>query len=215
MPETASNLSRARAIYDRAASYYDGLMRPLERLGLSTLRARTLAELPEDSSILEIGTGTGLNFSYYPRGAHGAASELSREMLKIASGKDCPAGLHLVQSSAEELPFPDASFDAAFATLVFCSLVSPERAFKELRRVVRPGGTIALLEHVRPTGLLGPIFDLLSILTVAIFEDHFNRRTVEAATRAGLLPLRVEPHLLGIINVIVCVNSQESKVWNV
>ena len=190
--------------YDRFAPYYDRLIAPLERRVLARLRARTLAALPEDSRVLEVGAGTGLNFPYYPRGAHGVASELSCEMLKRARDKPHADDVHLVQNSAEQLPFSDASFDAAFATLVFCSVASPESAFAELRRVVRPGGIIALLEHVRPNGVLGWLFDGLSLLTVALMDDHFNRRTADDARRAGLELVKVERRMLGIINIIVC-----------
>jgi ubiquinone/menaquinone biosynthesis C-methylase UbiE len=196
----------AGVIYDRLASRYDRLIAPLERRFLARMRADALARLPPDSSILEVGAGTGLNFPFYPRGALGVASELSCEMLKIAAGKSKPERVQLVQTSAERLPFADASFDAAFATLVFCSIASPEEAFKELRRVVRSGGTIVLLEHVRPKGLMGYFFDALNVLTVALFDDHFNRRTAQEASRAGLQLLRVEPHMLGIFNLIVCRN---------
>lgn len=144
-----------------------------------------------------------LNFRFYPRGAQGVASELSCEMLKIASGKPKAAALNLVQNDAELLPFKDASFEAAFATLVFCSVASPQKAFAELRRVVKPGGTIVLLEHVRPNGLLGPVFDLLSFFTTKLCADHFNRRTAAEAERAGLRVLRVERRLQGIFNLIV------------
>jgi phosphatidylethanolamine/phosphatidyl-N-methylethanolamine N-methyltransferase len=192
------------AVYDRLAAHYDQFFAPLDRRFLARLRAQTLSALPTKSRILEVGAGTGLNFPFYPRGAHGVASELSCEMLKRARGKERPDRVHLVQTSAEQLPFPDASFDAAFATLVFCSVVSPQKAFAELRRVVRPGGTIALLEHVRPTGLLGFFFDALSLLTVPLFDDHFNRRTADEARRAGLQLVRVEQRALGIINLIVC-----------
>lgn len=195
---------RKPAVYDRLAPHYDRFFAPLERRFLARWRAETLKELPEDSQILEVGAGTGLNFRFYPRGARGIASELSCEMLKIARHKPHPSDLHLVQNSAEELPFPDASFDAAFATLVFCSVTSPQEAFAELRRVVRPGGTVALLEHVRPGGLLGYFFDALSLLTVALFADHFNRRTADEARRAGLEVIRVERRMLGIINIVVC-----------
>jgi hypothetical protein len=61
-----------------------------------------------------------------------------------------------------------------------------------------------LLEHVRPTGALGYAFDALSLLTVALMDDHFNRRTVEEARRAGLEVSKVEKHLLGIVQLIVC-----------
>ena len=197
---------RSKAVYDRFATRYDAALRPLERWFLAGWRERMLSELPDGARILEVGAGTGLNFPFYPQGARGVASELSCEMLKVARCKERPESVHLVQTSAEELPFPQASFDAAFATLVFCSLPNPQRAFAELRRVVRPGGTIALLEHVRPRGLLGPLFDALSLLTVALFDDHFNRRTADEASRAGLELIRVERHVLGIFNIIVCRN---------
>jgi ubiquinone/menaquinone biosynthesis C-methylase UbiE len=208
----AESETRSRATYDRFASHYDDAIRPLERWFLARLRARTLAALPNTGRILEVGAGTGLNFPYYPSEAHGAATELSREMLKVARGKKgLPTRVHLVQNSAEMLPFPEASFDAAFATLVFCSVVSPQTCFAELRRVVRPGGTIALLEHVRPNGLLGPVFDLLNILTVALFDDHFNRRTAQEAQLAGLEILRAERKLLGVINLIVLKNNRQPE----
>jgi ubiquinone/menaquinone biosynthesis C-methylase UbiE len=198
------------AVYDRFAARYDRLIAPLERRLLSRLRAETLSALPLESRILEVGAGTGLNFPFYPRGAHGAASELSCEMLKRARGKERPERVRLVQASAEQLPFPDATFDAAFATLVFCSVKAPQTAFAELRRVVRAGGTIALLEHVRPVGLLGYFFDALSLVTVPLFDDHFNRRTADEARRAGLEPIRIEQRVLGIINIIVLKNSHAS-----
>ncbi|MBV9959558.1 MAG: SAM-dependent methyltransferase, partial [Acidobacteria bacterium] len=89
---------------------------------------------------------------------------------------------------------------------VFCSVTSPQKSFAELRRVVRAGGTIALLEHVRPKGLLGYLFDGLSVVTVRLFDDHFNRRTAEEARRAGLRVTKVERHALGIINLIFLEN---------
>lgn len=194
-----------RHVYDRLAAVYERVMRPLERLGLARLRASALREMPAGANVLEVGTGTGLNFSFYPSGATGAATELSGEMIGIARRKrERPAGVRLVRCRAEELPFADDSFDAALATLVFCSVNDPARAFAELRRVVRRGGTVVLLEHVRPPGaLLGRVFDALSFFTTRLCEDHFNRRTLEAATRAGLVPAKVEGWLRGAVQLIV------------
>jgi len=82
--------------------------------------------------------------------------------------------------------------------------VSPAQAFAELRRVVHPGGRAVLLEHVRPEGLLGKVFDALSLVTVPLFDDHFNRQTAREAQRAGLQVERVDKHLRGIVQLIVC-----------
>ncbi|MCM3872579.1 MAG: class I SAM-dependent methyltransferase [Pyrinomonadaceae bacterium] len=190
--------------YDKFAPQYDAVMRPLERWFLTRLRTQTFNLLPRSARVLELGAGTGRNFVFYPDETSGVASEPSREMLKIAKDRERPAAVTLVQSRAEELPFKSAVFDAAFATLVFCSVSSPAKTFAELRRVVRSGGTILLLEHVRPGGVLGPVFDLISLATVPLFEDHFNRRTADDALTAGLQVLRVEKSLMGAINLISC-----------
>ena len=190
--------------YDQIAPHYDAAIRPLDRWFLARLRASALGYVPSAGRILEIGAGTGLNFVFYPKNASGVASEPSTEMLRIASGKARPVKVSLIQSCGEQLPFADNSFDAAFATLVFCSLAHPEQAFAELRRVVKPGGSVILLEHVRPSGLLGPVFDLLNLITVPLFADHFNRRTAADAETSGLELVRVEPKFLGIINLIAC-----------
>lgn len=190
--------------YDEIAPYYDNAIRPFERWFLSRLRARTVRFLPENARTLELGAGTGLNFVYYPANTAGVATEPSRGMISIAKKKPRPAKVSLVQSSAEHLPFENNSFDAAFATLVFCSLGSPAEAFAELRRVVKQGGSVVLLEHVRPPGLLGVLFDVLNLITVPLFDDHFNRRTASGAQLAGLGVLRVEERLLGVVNLIVC-----------
>jgi ubiquinone/menaquinone biosynthesis C-methylase UbiE len=190
--------------YDDLAPHYDKAMRPFDRWFLARLRATALRYLPAGASVLELGAGTGLNFAFYPTDAEGVATEPSSGMLREAREKRRPADVNLIQSVAEHLPFKNNSFDAAFATLVFCSLRRPAEAFAELRRVVKPGGSVILLEHVRPSGLLGPVFDLLNLVTVPLFADHFNRRTTTAAQLAGLSVLRVEESMLGIINLIVC-----------
>lgn len=191
------------AIYDKLAAYYDWFFKPLDRRFLAKWRAEALSMLPRDADILEVGAGTGLNFPFYPPHRTAVASEISFRMLEFAAGRRAPS-IRLVQADAHSIPFADNSFDAAFATLVFCSIPQPEKAFAELVRCIRPGGSVVLLEHVRPHGVLGPVFDLLSIVTVATFDDHFNRETARIAADSGLTVTGVREKAAGAVNLITC-----------
>ena len=194
-------------IYDKFAKGYDKALAPFEKRFLAKWRQETLSFLPENARVLEIGAGTGANFKFYPHSDFPVASEISLKMLALARRKTNE--IKLVQADAETLPFAANSFDAAFATLVFCSLPNPQNAFGELRRIVRPNGRIVLLEHVRPNGLLGYIFDFLNIFTVRLIEDHFNRQTARLAENSGLKVLEVKRKAFGIIDLIVCENEKE------
>ncbi len=192
-------------IYDKFAKGYDKAFAPFENRFLADWRRETLSYLPENARLLEVGAGTGANFRFYPPFDKAVAGEISYKMLEIARGK---ANLiELVQTDAETLPFAANSFDAALATLVFCSIAKPENAFRELRRVVKPNGKIILLEHVRPKNRLGIFFDALNIFTVALIDDHFNRQTAELAESSGLKILAVKKKAFGIVNIIICENS--------
>jgi ubiquinone/menaquinone biosynthesis C-methylase UbiE len=189
--------------YNELAPNYEAISR-FEQRFFPTLRAEALSLLPANARILEVGAGTGLNFAHYPVGASGVASEPNSEMIKRAGHKQKSSRVSLVQNCAEQLPFADDSFEAAFATLVFCSVSSPQAALAELSRVVRSDGLVVLLDHVRPGGLLGPVFDLLNLLTVPLFADHMNRRTSELAKSAGFEVVDVRKRAWGIINLITC-----------
>ncbi|MFT3744270.1 MAG: methyltransferase domain-containing protein [Pyrinomonadaceae bacterium] len=187
--------------YDKHADRYDRMLAPIERRYLAKLRRETLDLLPANGRILEIGAGTGANFEFYPRCGHAVASEISIKMLEIARGKT--TSIDLVQADTQDLPFPANYFDAAFATLVFCSVPDPEKALAEIVRVLKPGGKLVLLEHVRPNGILGPVFDVLNILTVALIDDHFNRRTADFVRAARFQNVTEKRSLAGILNLIV------------
>jgi ubiquinone/menaquinone biosynthesis C-methylase UbiE len=189
-------------IYDKLAKGYDRAFAPFERRFLAGWRRETLSFLPKNSRILEIGAGTGANFEFYPDCKYAAASEISCKMLEYAREKT--NSIYLVRADAETLPFAENSFDAAFATLVFCSIPQPENAFTELRRVVKNGGVIVLLEHIRPPGFWGFAFDFLNVLTVALIEDHFNRQTAKIAETSGLKIVKIKEKAFGIVNLIVC-----------
>ena len=196
-------------IYDKLAERYDKAITPFERRFLSAWRQETLSYLPKNAKLLEIGAGTGLNFRFYPKCRHAVAGEISYKMLEFAREKT--DFIELIQADAESLPFTENSFDAAFATLVFCSIPNPENAFGELRKVVKPYGKIILLEHVRPKGLLGFVFDFLNIFTSFLIEDCFNRQTAKIAEKSGLRILEVKEKAFGAVNLIVCENGKGEK----
>lgn len=196
-------------IYDKLAGNYDKSLAPFEKRFLAKWREETLSHLPKNANLLEIGAGTGLNFRFYPKCKHSVASEISCKMLGFAKEKNENENLSLVQTDAQSLPFAANSFDAAFATLVFCAIPNPEEAFAELQRVVRKNGKIILLEHVRPNGFLGYFFDFLNIFTVRFIEDHFNRKTAKLAEKSGLTVLDVKKKAFGIVNLIICENKKE------
>ncbi|MDF3291825.1 MULTISPECIES: class I SAM-dependent methyltransferase [Streptomyces] len=124
-----------------------------ERLELARHRRELLAGL--SGRVIEIGAGSGANFRHYPAAVcEVVATEperlLRRAAADAASRVEVP--VDVVPAAAEALPVKSEAFDAAVACLVLCSVRDQRRALAELRRVVRPGGELRLLEHVRSTG---------------------------------------------------------------
>jgi SAM-dependent methyltransferase len=115
---------------------------------MEPLRQRSLAGLA--GRVLEIGAGSGLNFRHYPAGVEVSAIEPSPMMLRRAEARRSQAGaaIALIEGRAGALPFPDASFDAAIVTFTLCSIRDVAAALAEVRRVLRPGGELRVLEHV-------------------------------------------------------------------
>ncbi|WP_456384328.1 class I SAM-dependent methyltransferase [Persephonella sp.] len=102
-------------------------------------------------NVLEIGAGTGTNLPYYREGTQLTVVEPSRDMLNyfLEKAKDHPLSIYVREGYAEELQFEDNSFDSAVSTLVLCSVHSPVKALKEIKRVLKPGGTFVFIEHVK------------------------------------------------------------------
>lgn len=140
-------------------------------------------------AVLEIGAGTGANFSYYRQAEKIVAVEPDPFMLRRAVKRARHLGLDIEfrQAVAEALPFPDASFDAVVATLVFCTVTDPARALAEVGRVLKPGGTFRFIEHVRVEGgVAAGMQDVLTPVWKRVGAGcHLNRRTVDAVEAAG------------------------------
>jgi ubiquinone/menaquinone biosynthesis C-methylase UbiE len=98
----------------------------------------------------------------------------------------------LQQADVEGLPFADQSFDTVTATCVFCSVADPVAGLREMSRVLKPDGSILLLEHVRPERpFLGFVFDALTPLVRRLMGPEINRRTEENVRSAGLTIIQV------------------------
>jgi ubiquinone/menaquinone biosynthesis C-methylase UbiE len=132
------------------ATMYDRQMAAAERLGLRELRRRLLGDA--DGDVLEIGAGTGANLALYGAAVRSlTVTEPEAPMLKRLERRaheDAPAAT-VLRAPAEDLPFDDGVFDVVVSTLVLCGVSDQPRALRQIRRVLRPGGRLLFLEHVR------------------------------------------------------------------
>ena len=186
--------AKSRQRFDRIAPVFDLLQWPMERLFMAGWRKRAISELG-NGRLLEVGVGTGKNIPHYPPGMAATAVDISRKMLAKARRKVAKlnAGqIHLIEADAQALPLASSTFDQALASFTFCTVADPVKGLQEMARTVRPGGTIILLEHMRPQSRwIGSLFDLLNPLVVRILGDNINRRTLENVQAAGLHTRRV------------------------
>ena len=131
------------------AALYDKIIQSTETKWLRAARQNMLQGLT--GQILEIGAGTGANFTHYSLQARVTAIEPSNHFFKRAQSKlaDTSANIQLENANAENLPFKDNAFDTTIATLVFCTIHNPMKALAEVRRVTKPEGQLLLIEHVQ------------------------------------------------------------------
>ena len=195
---------RQRRVWDRRAPTYDRGMGFMERLFLGDSRARVCSHA--EGEVLEVAVGTGRNLPYYPEGVRLTGVELSREMLTIARGRATSLGRRadLRQGDAQALPFPDASFDTVVCTLSLCSIPDDRRAVAEMKRVLRPGGQLLLLDHVPSTVRVWRVVQwLLEQITLLLEGEHMLRRPLEHVQAEGFGIEHAERSKAGVIEQIV------------
>lgn len=171
------------------AAMYDRIMADTEAAGLAERRRALLTGA--QGRVIELGAGTGVNLQHYP--ATGIEelvlvepeAPMAKRLERRASESTLSA--RVIRAPAEELPLPDASFDTAVCTLVLCTVRDPARALAELRRVLRPGGRLLFLEHVRSEDpRIARWQDRLHPLWVRFGHGcHCNRPTLDALSGAG------------------------------
>lgn len=166
-----------------------------------------------DGLVLEVGAGNGLNFPFYDpkRVERVEATEPDSAMLGYARARaeKAPVPVTLTRAPVEHLPFADASFDCVVSTLVFCSVDNPLRGLQEVRRVLKPDGTLLMVEHVRShNAFLAFVQHLITPLTrLFIGNCHWNRRTEQTINQAGFQVLVPEHFTLlgGLVPMVLLV----------
>jgi ubiquinone/menaquinone biosynthesis C-methylase UbiE len=187
----ATNQTQTR--YQRIAPLYDGMEVLAERqyrhwrVGLWSM--------VRGPKVLEVGVGTGKNMPYYPTDVDITAIDLTPGMLNRARKRAARLSIDvdLRFGDVQSLDLPDSTFDDVVETFVFCSVPDPLLGLEELARVVKPGGRVFMLEHVRSENpFLGPLMDALNPVVVRITGVNINRKTVENVSRSGLRLEKVE-----------------------
>ena len=183
-PPTLSGMSLRSRFF---ALTYDRQIARIEKAGLAAIRQDLLAGA--SGRVLEIGGGTGANLPYYgPSVESLTITEPEPPMLRRLERRVSENGLHaqVLRAPAEDLPFDDDSFDTAVSTLVLCGVDDQQRALRELRRVLRPGGRLIFIEHVRSDDdAVAKMQDRMNGINRFVVCCECNRPTLTSIREAG------------------------------
>lgn len=192
-------------------SIYDLAMKPLEKRNFQKIRKEVLSKAA--GRVLEIGSGTGINFPIYKNAAHVDAIEPSKGMIEQSQTRKTAARvpIRVHQQSAENLEFPDNTFDTVVATLVFCTIPTPVKALEEIIRVSKPQAKILFFEHVKTEQpALAFAQEALNPIWKRICDGcHLNRETLKIIQESGLKVTKVASHYKGLF---IVVESENNKV---
>jgi ubiquinone/menaquinone biosynthesis C-methylase UbiE len=180
------------------AATYDRMVRQSDEAGVAAMRHELLAQA--DGAVLEIGTGTGLNLAHYDGNIESLVlTEPEPAMLRRLQKKAREQAPHakILRAPAEDLPFEDDSFDTVVATLVLCGVGDQARSLRELRRVLRPGGRLLFIEHVRSDDpSLARFQDRMNWLNRLVVNCDCNRPTLTTIEATGFTVSALERTIL-------------------
>jgi ubiquinone/menaquinone biosynthesis C-methylase UbiE len=202
--DIATETERVRRVQDKEAPRYDRQISFFERILFGGGREWVCAQA--EGKVLELAAGTARNLAYYPPGVEITAVELSPEMLTIGRKRAEELGREadLRVGDVQDLGFPDESFDTVVCTLGLCTIPEPRKAVAEAHRVLRPGGKLLLLEHVRSPSLpVRTIERMLDPLSVRFQADHLTREPLDYLGTEGFEVERLERSKWGIVERVL------------
>lgn len=196
---------RRRRAWNKMAPRYDRQIGFVERR-LFGVDHRAWVCSKAEGDVLEVAVGTGLNLPLYPNGIRLTAIELSPEMLAIARRRAADLGqeVELREGDAHDLPFEDSSFDTVVCTYSLCNIPDEGLAIAEMKRVLRPGGKLLLLDHIRSS--VTPVYWVqraVEVVTVRIDGDHMTRRPLDHVRAQGFEVVTRERFRWGIVERVV------------
>jgi SAM-dependent methyltransferase len=155
-------------------------------------------------SVLFVAAGSGLNFANFPPRRNIIAIDVNVEALGRAQGRaeSYDGNLRLMEADVQKLPFEDASFDTIATASTFCSVPNPDRGLSELRRVLKPGGKLLMLEHVRSRNPLIALEQDMMNLAMRFLGSDVNRDTVGAVRNAGFVIDQIRSAYLDVFLMI-------------
>jgi ubiquinone/menaquinone biosynthesis C-methylase UbiE len=198
--DNAAETERVRRSQDRNAPRYDRQISLFERILFAGGREWVCEQA--HGRVLELAVGTARNLEHYPSDVTLTGVELSQEMLEIGRRRatELAREVDLRLGDAQALEFPDDSFDTVVCTLGLCTIPDPRRAVAEAWRVLRPGGQVLLLEHVRsPLHAVRGIQRLLEPLSVRFAADHLTREPADYLRAEGFEIERLERSKWGLV----------------
>lgn len=199
--------ARRRRAWNTQAARYDKQIGWWERRLLGQDNRAWVSERAS-GDVLEVAIGTGLNIPFYAADPQVTGIDLSPAMLDIARKRavDADRNVNLREGDAHRLPFEDESFDTVVCTFSLCNIPDLHQALKEMRRVLRPGGRLALVDHIGSS--VTPIRWLqkgIEVISVRIDGDRMTRRPADVVEQLGFEIVERDRFRWGIVERLVAV----------